>query len=108
MSFCNYDVNSNGGLNTSDIISVGALGGLSISEITNNTSFTFNNSSSTMSNGASIMMSFNKDGKDHAVIVTNISTDGTITYRDPSNSNQTGTVSAGQYSGLYSILNSSY
>jgi len=90
-----------GGLQTSDIVPLGAYGGLNVNDISN-TSPSFSNSSGKLSNGATLMMTFNHGSQDHAVIVTGISPNGSISWRDPSNGN-TGTQAPGQYSGLYSI-----
>jgi hypothetical protein len=101
-----YNPYDSGGISHSDISAVGNLAGLSVSEITSSTSFTFNNSTEKTSTGGTVMMVFNYGNKDHAVIVTGISSNGTISYYDPANK-CSGTRSKGSYSTLYSMSASS-
>jgi hypothetical protein len=97
-----YDIYSNGGVHHSEVVGVGAVGGLDVNEITNGTTFSFDNSTGKTSDGQKLMITYNNSGEDHAVLVTGISSNGTITYYDPS-TQETNTLSANSYSAIYGI-----
>ena len=94
-----------GGLQTSDIVPLGAYGGLNVTDLGSvNTTQAVNSISQKLANGQTVMMTFNSSsGPDHAVIVTSVNTStNTVHWYDPS-TKTTGSQSQGQWSGFYSL-----
>lgn len=98
-----YVPTSSGGVNTSDIPTIGSYGGFDVREIPAGSGVT---TSGYTTNGERIMMTYNSGGIDHAVVVTSVSKDSSgnavYHYYDPTNKKY-GTVYNNQYSALYSV-----
>ena len=104
---CGYNTYVNG-LLTADIEAVGAMGGLTVSEIHGDFNYINNGSNGgALSSGASLMMTFaGTSYQDHAVFVTKIEQDPNgnfiAHYRDPQDCSE-GSLNLNNASGLYSI-----
>lgn len=102
LSNLGYEPGANGGVSTSDISTIGSFGGFDVQELT----VGFNMSSDGYTNGCRMVMSFNHNGIDHAVVVTGYEYDDQgrlcLKYYDPT-FNITGQRIEGDYSGIYSV-----
>ena len=97
-----YAPGPNGEVHTSDIGIIGSYGGFDVSELTSS----FSLSSNGCTNGGNIIMTFNDNGIDHAVVVTGYGYDEkgnlTLKYYDPTFKTN-GFKTMGDYSALYRV-----
>lgn len=98
-----YTPSGSGGVQTSDIPTIGGFGGMQVTELQPGVSLT---ASGKTTGGDRVMMTFSgANGADHAVVVTGaLMVNGTavLSYYDPT-TGTTGTKTGAQISGLYAV-----